>query len=322
MDIMECKICYNSKENLSFEVKEMMFGFRDKFTYFQCSNCGCLQILNIPKNIDKYYPSNYYSYELPKSIKNTKPFKFFRNFVRDRYAIFRKGTLGKFIFTIAPKESFPMLMKLELKVSSSILDVGCGSGSLLFRLSEMGFTHLQGVDPFINEEITLSTGVKIIKDTVHNIKGSWDVIMFNHSFEHIPNPKETLQSVFELLSREGICIIRIPTVSSYAWEKYKENWVQLDAPRHFFIHSKESIKHLANEVGLKVIDIEYDSTAFQFYGSEQYLKDIPLNDPRAFRGDLKNSIFSKKDIKLFTNMAIELNEKKEGDSCAFFLQKK
>jgi len=34
----------------------------------------------------------------------------------------------------------------------------------------------------------------------------------------------------------GWCVIRIPTVSSFAWEHYREQWVQLDAPRHFFLH--------------------------------------------------------------------------------------
>lgn len=41
---------------------EMMFGFGEEFAYFECSKCGCLQISEIPVDISKYYPSDYYSF--------------------------------------------------------------------------------------------------------------------------------------------------------------------------------------------------------------------------------------------------------------------
>ena len=55
---MICKICSNYENNKEFKIREMMFGFRDEFTYFECSKCGCLQIAKIPKNVEKYYPLN------------------------------------------------------------------------------------------------------------------------------------------------------------------------------------------------------------------------------------------------------------------------
>ena len=48
---------------MCLKIKEMIFGFRDEFTYFECSKCGCLQIMQIPRNMGKYYPSNYYSFK-------------------------------------------------------------------------------------------------------------------------------------------------------------------------------------------------------------------------------------------------------------------
>ncbi|MGC8006318.1 class I SAM-dependent methyltransferase, partial [Salmonella enterica] len=60
----------------------------------------------------------------------------------------------------------------------------------------------------------------------------FDVIMYNHSFEHLSNPVEHLQQAYRSLKSSGKLIIRIPTVSSFAWTKYGVNWVQLDAPRH------------------------------------------------------------------------------------------
>ena len=57
---MICKICTNSENNRAYQIREMMFGFRDEFTYFECARCGCLQIAEIPSNMDRYYPATYF----------------------------------------------------------------------------------------------------------------------------------------------------------------------------------------------------------------------------------------------------------------------
>jgi len=319
---MKCKICNNSIGNKVYEVKEMMFGFRDKFTYFQCSICGCLQISEFPVEMSRYYPTNYCSFLLPPTRKSRNPIKRLTKKMRGRYAILNKGVLGKLIYTFFPNDTLRMLSHICLTENSAILDVGCGSGSLLDYLSEIGFKHLLGVDPYIKEDIEYDNGLKILKKSIHKLDGKWDLIMFHHSFEHIPDPLETLQSVARLLTKGGVCLIRVPTVSSYAWEHYKENWVQLDAPRHFFLHSIKDIALLAEKVNLDLEKIVYDSTDFQFWGSEQYIRDIPLTAPRSYSVDPTNSIFSVFKIAAFKQKAKELNLKNQGDSCAFFLRKK
>ena len=51
---MNCPICGNDKNNLEFTVKEMQYGLREEFIYIECSECRCLFIKDIPKNMDKY----------------------------------------------------------------------------------------------------------------------------------------------------------------------------------------------------------------------------------------------------------------------------
>jgi hypothetical protein len=151
------------------------------------------------------------------------------------------------------------------------------------------------------------------------VTGEWDWVMFHHSFEHVPDPLETLRAAACLLARGGTCLIRIPTVSSEAWEQYGVDWVQLDAPRHLFLHSLESMERLAREAGLVVREVQFDSTAFQFWGSEQYRADIPLRDPRSYAVDPGASIFTAESLALFATRARELNAARRGDQAAFHL---
>jgi len=154
-----------------------------------------------------------------------------------------------------------------------------------------------------------------------DIDGLWGLIILNHSFEHMPNPLEVMNKIFELLSPDGYCAIAIPIIDSYAWEKYGVNWVQLDAPRHFFIHSIESMRILADKSGLVLTAIHYNSTSFQIWGSEQYLQGVTLFDKKSYLVNKKNSLFSKNGIREFENEAQKLNAKGKGDQAIFVFKK-
>ncbi len=145
--------------------------------------------------------------------------------------------------------------------------------------------------------------------------------MFHHSFEHLPDPIEALEAVHRLLSPGGECMIRIPLVSSEAWKKYGTHWVQLDAPRHFFLFSIESLKVLAEKTKFKIKEIVYDSSEFQFWGSEQYLKDIPLMAENSYGKNPAKSIFTKTQIEDYKKMADKLNRESQGDQAAIYMVK-
>jgi hypothetical protein len=39
-----------------------MFSTQEEFAYWECSVCGCLQIVNVPENLGDYYDGSYYSF--------------------------------------------------------------------------------------------------------------------------------------------------------------------------------------------------------------------------------------------------------------------
>lgn len=319
-----CKIC-NASFSEIYRVKEMMLGTGDIFEYGICSFCGCLQLIKEPANLEEYYPAKYYSFNGDPSVYYKGFLKAWLKKERDYFVITGKGRTGKILQKLFPNPSVELFnfRKILLNKQSRILDVGSGIGITPFVFKNAGFKNIIGIDPFLEHTIVYENGLTIQKRSLFElVEKEWDMVMFNHSFEHLADPENYLHQVNEILKSGGICVIRIPFVSSYAWERYRENWVQLDAPRHIFLHSIKSLEILAGKTGFDLIQTTYESTDFQFIGSEQYKMGISLyNDDRSYY--LGNrTLFNREQVEGFKTKAKELNENKLGDSVAIIFSKK
>jgi 2-polyprenyl-3-methyl-5-hydroxy-6-metoxy-1,4-benzoquinol methylase len=307
----------------------MMFGTREEFTYFLCKNCGCLQIAEVPSELSKYYPASYYSFQGDTKPPRHRSLPFIRSLLerlRAQYAILGKGhKLAKFasLFVDLPPEispTGPLIVSCCIQTrNAKILDVGCGDGSgWLNALQALGFTNLFGVDPFIERDID-DNGIQIIKGQVENVVGQFDLITLHHSLEHIPDQFGTLQAVRSRLAQNGHCLIRVPLVSSLVWDMYGTDWVELDAPRHLYLHSRNSLAALASRVGLELIKTTWDSSAFEFYGSEQYRRDLPLVAENSYWINPSRSDFTFREMAEFSELASKANrEERGGRGCFIF----
>ncbi|NTU57964.1 MAG: class I SAM-dependent methyltransferase [Chlorobiaceae bacterium] len=309
---MICRICSNALNNKEYIAREMMFGYRDEFIYFQCSSCGCLQISEYPEKVETWYGGDYYSYQF-KASKRNRIQQALRN-RRDFYTITRKGLLGKLLSIKGEDIRLSKYAAALTDKNKSILDLGCGSGSLLRKLHDLSFHNLTGADPFIEGDIHIADNFVIHKKDIDQISGKYDFIICSHSLEHMPDQAKVFRNISRILSENGVCFIAIPVCSSYAWENYGVNWVQLDAPRHYYLHSVKSLRLVAENAGLEVIRIVFDSSEFQFTGSEGYLKDIPLRDERT------GSLFTRGQLSRFRRKAEELNASERGDQAIFYLK--
>jgi 2-polyprenyl-3-methyl-5-hydroxy-6-metoxy-1,4-benzoquinol methylase len=319
-ETISCRICQNSVGNRIFTAREMMFGSRETFDYIECASCGCLQIIEIPSDIEKYYyyPQTFYSLEIRKNPKK-KPIRTYLRRQRSKFCLSGKNKTWPLHST--RYGSFRWFKKTKITFDSKILDVGCGYGKLLFRMQRDGFLNLTGVDPYIKEDISYRNGVKVFKKHVFELNGQYDLIMSHHSLEHMPQPLDVLKKIYELLKPNRYAIIRIPIASSYSWRHYGVNWVALDAPRHLFSHTTKSMQLLSKKAGFIVADIDFDSTERQFIISELYSKGIALKDSNYYLRNPRRSIFSKEQIEAFKAKAIELNAKGDGDQACFYLYK-
>lgn len=313
-----CRICCCEDTSEQIVAIEMMYGTRDSFEYDVCARCGSIQIAKIldAGDLSKYYPNDYcdISYDEDPVIRRKKAK---RNLSTLGYFNFY-GTIGNWLrpwFGDIDYVKFKVLGTIGVRFETSILDVGCGDTARFLReLKDCGFKKLTGCDPFLKDGILTPDGINVLKCEVSQLKESYDLIMFHHSFEHVPFPRETLAAVRSHLNPGGRCLIRIPTPSCEAFRIYGTDWVQFDAPRHLSLISRDGMSIMADELGFKVAKVVDDSNHFQFAGSELYRLGLPSKNRKM------NQVFSKECLNEFDLRAKELNRQHLGDQAAFVLE--
>lgn len=295
-----------------------MFGTRAEFSYLECGICGCLQLQNPPASMAEWYPPRYYSFQ---GVAASRPvltvLKRRLRRIKNRLYL-QAGAVAKLMGRMKPFPALEAFAAVRPKQDFRVLDVGCGAGHLLKDLADVGFHHTLGIDPLLEKDLRYDNGLEVDRRTIESLEGSqWDVVMFHHSLEHIGDPLGTLNLVRNLLPPEGLCIVRIP-IASWSWSHYGVNWVELEPPRHMFLHTERSFRLLATQAGFAVRRVAYDSDGFELWGSELYQRGISLSSlgPRGPR-----QVFSAAEMRSFRKAATRLNRERCAGRAAFHLSK-
>lgn len=329
-DAVRCPACGSTDVASQLQVSEMMFGLDETFRYLECADCRSIRLSDVPQDMGPYYPTDYYSVDLdPERIFGSVPVRTFTRVVA-RSRLLRSDRVADAACRALRRRQFRTLMSILDSVrlaglargpQTRVLDVGCGSGMLIYALSLAGVRGAVGTDPFAPGDRTFRTGARILKRDLADVaaEGPFDLVMFHHSLEHVPDPGESLRQAATLLAPGGRILVRMPTVSSQAFEDYGSSWVQLDAPRHLTLFSREGLDRLCRSIGLTIVADKDDSTAFQFWGSEQVKAGVALNAPDSYMVSPGDSAFAGPDVRSWEQEARRLNAHRRGDQAAWVL---
>ena len=169
------------------------------------------------------------------------------------------------------------------KYDIKILDVGCGSGTLVtLPLGELGYNIL-GID-LDETSIEFAKVQNIFRNinfetkTVENINNQYDIILTCEILEHLDNPVQFLNTTSSKLKPEGIIILTTP--NGYGWSEreakiintlYKNKWLKMAFNRvkghaqaitmnkddkHLQKFNYELLIDLFNKAGLKAITLK------------------------------------------------------------------
>ena len=295
-----CRLC-GGRAAFALTAREMMLGTRERFDYLECAACGSLQIDPLPVSLDRFYPPDYYTRvglgdDDPQETRGAAPASPRRagpapspardasrmgRRARRRISELRLSSQGALGRALSGRRyaRFDWFRRTGTGLDDAILDVGCGSGRLLRRLSREGFTKLVGIDPQGPARPSEDSRIRLLRESPEEHVGEYRLVMAHHSFEHMRDPVAAFAAMARLVERGGHLLLRVPVADGWARSHYGADWVQLDAPRHLHLPTRRAVAILAAGSGLRLLRSVDDSGPFQIWGSELYRRDIPLSGP-------------------------------------------
>lgn len=158
------------------------------------------------------------------------------------------------------------MQELFPKKAKTVLDVGCGKGTMSSELKEKYNLEVWGVE-FMEKEAEIARNKLdyVINDSIENgIKqlpdNYFDVIYFNDVLEHLPNPNKVLEIIKPKLSADGKIISSIPNVRYHkVFQQYifKKNWKYEREGVMDFTHLRffttNSIKDMYRDAGYDIL---------------------------------------------------------------------
>lgn len=199
-----------------------------------CSNCGHLQS-NILENNNEYYSTEY------KILINQE----------DEDQIYE--TINNEIIYRTDHQLKVLQEKIRLAPNMKVLDYGCAKAGMAKRLKAiiptLDFHFFDVSDMYATYWGEITTSDKFaINVTPNEWLEAFDLITSYFSFEHIPNPRNSILHVASLLKENGVFYAIVPNVISNI-----ADFLVVDHVNHFTI---PSITKLLTDAGFSNISID------------------------------------------------------------------
>jgi 2-polyprenyl-3-methyl-5-hydroxy-6-metoxy-1,4-benzoquinol methylase len=280
-----CGFCKEQKSEILYSTYDI---YGNHYTLNQCNTCKSIFLASRPttEQLSRAYDESYYGEGEEK----------FDNSIEKVLDYFRKRRAS--------------LVNRYLNGRGKILDVGCGNGRFLSFVSQKGNYEIYGIEMDSSSakraaripKIHLKTGLLKPNDFEPE---SLDAITLFHVFEHLTEPKETLQIISEILKKKGLLVMSFPNIDSFQSKIFKGRWLHLDPPRHLFFFKPLDFIKLMKRYGFKLIKENHFSLEYNPFGLSQ---------------SILNCLLKKREV-LYEYLKGNTQYVKEYSMCNLFFQK-
>jgi 2-polyprenyl-3-methyl-5-hydroxy-6-metoxy-1,4-benzoquinol methylase len=244
---------------------------KGSFNYYKCRKCELVFIyplLSI-EALSSFYSNSYQCYSTIESKQKNKIKEFIKKY------------FGFLFLDLSIEKKFNKIFKLINKPMQdiTILEYGCGSGSMILYLKEnfkLKKEQILGVDFSVDAiNICKKNGVNAKQAfNIKEINNTYDVIYAFQVLEHLKDFKEFIDNSYLKLKEGGVLYLQLPNFDSFGRKYFKEYWKGNDFPRHLYFFNKRSL-HKLIEDKFEIIEFQTD----RFYSSSIKLKKgLKLNE--------------------------------------------
>lgn len=190
----------------------------------RCKKCGLVKTIGKQK-------VKYEDYHRDKDYESHE--KIFKNIFTKRYNLISK----------------------HFKKPGRILDIGAATGILLSVFKGNGW-EVWGVEPSGSSEVIRERGFKVLKSQFEKTllrKNYFDVVVLNHTLEHLKNPTKVLKRVKTILKKNGIVYIDVPNFESLSSRLYRQKWPYLLLEEHVHHFTPNTLEKIFKKSGFRVV---------------------------------------------------------------------
>ncbi len=260
-----CLLCGGEGAQLYGGLRDRLFNAPGNWSIMQCPKCQLVWLSPrpLPDDIGILY-SHYHTHQalyapqrslagLRKSVKSSILNSKFGYQMDDTNRI-----IGSILSRIGPLREIVGggVLWLEAREKGRLLDVGCGNGSLLVQMRQLGW-DVAGIEPD-GKAVSVARerfGLEVFQGSLEEAKfpnEHFDAITMNHVIEHVQDPIGLLKECRRVIKPGGKIIVVTPNIQSLGFYLFGQHWRGLDIPRHLFLFSPHAFCACALQAGLTI----------------------------------------------------------------------
>jgi 2-polyprenyl-3-methyl-5-hydroxy-6-metoxy-1,4-benzoquinol methylase len=266
-----CYMCETEGIPAYADLRDRISTAEGEWSYKRCRNPECglwwLDPMPHPEDIGKAY-EDYFTHDATSPANpNGLVRRIFRMakaaYMQQRFGYSCESTplaksLGK-IFALLPNRSNYVdasIMYLSACSGGRLLDVGCGSGTTLRIMQDLGW-DAEGIDfdPITVENARskcLNVHLGTLQEQQYN-DDSFDAVVMCHVIEHVHDPLGLIRECRRVLKPNGRLVILTPNIDSRGHRRFQRAWLFLDPPRHLHLFNRATLTELAAKAGLETL---------------------------------------------------------------------
>jgi len=158
------------------------------------------------------------------------------------------------------------LISRFIKKSGKVLDIGCSTGAFLDLFKETGWLTW-GVEPSASAAMAGKKGHHVLRSTFEKTKlpdSNFDLVILNHTLEHMDNPELILKKVYKKLKKEGIFFVDVPNAGGLGAKLLGKYWPYRLPDEHKWQFTKKSLSKIFEKSGFEILHWESRSGIFEY----------------------------------------------------------